>query len=65
MLAAFRHWLIEQTGLVLPKSPIAVAIGYTLSNWTALGRYVEDGALVLDNNRSERALRGIAVGRKN
>jgi transposase len=65
VLHAFRTWLSAQTGMLLPKSPIAAAIGYTLSNWTALGRYVEDGDLVLDNNRSERALRGIAVGRKN
>ena len=36
-----------------------------MSNWAALVRYVQDGDLVLDNNRSERALRGIAVGRKN
>jgi transposase len=65
VLDAFRKWLTGQVIMVLPKSPIAAAIGYTLSNWTALGRYVEDGDLVLDNNRSERALRGIAVGRKN
>jgi len=65
VLEAFRQWLIAQMGTLLPKSPIAVAMGYTLSNWTALGRYVEDGDLVMDNNRSERALRGIAVGRKN
>ena len=65
VLGAFRIWLTGQVGMLLPKSPIATAIGYTLSNWAALVRYVEDGDLVLDNNRSERALRGIAVGRKN
>lgn len=65
VLEAFRTWLSAQVGALLPKSPIATAIGYTLSNWTALSRYVEDGDLVLDNNRSERALRGIAVGRRN
>ncbi|MEK7754105.1 MAG: IS66 family transposase [Acidobacteriota bacterium] len=65
VLDAFRRWLTDQVRILLPKSPIATAIGYTLSNWEALARYVEDGDLVLDNNRSERALRGIAVGRKN
>ncbi|MEK7996432.1 MAG: IS66 family transposase [Planctomycetota bacterium] len=65
VLDAFRTWLTGQVIMVLPKSPIATAINYTLSNWAALIRYVEDGDLVLDNNRSERALRGIAVGRKN
>ena len=65
VLEAFRSWLNAQVGMLLPKSPIAVAIGYTLSNWAALTRFVQDGDFVLDNNRSERALRGIAVGRKN
>ncbi len=65
VLDAFRQWLTAQLGALLPKSPIATAVNYTLSNWTALTRYLEDGDLVLDNNRSERALRGIAVGRKN
>jgi transposase len=65
VLDAFRIWLTAQLGLTLPKSPIAGAIGYTLSNWAALTRYMQDGDFVLDNNRSERALRGIAVGRKN
>lgn len=65
VLHAFRTWLSAQVGALLPKSPIATAVNYTLSNWTALTRYLDDGDLVLDNNRSERALRGIAVGRKN
>jgi transposase len=65
VLKAFRGWLKQHALIVLPKSPMATAIGYTLSNWTALCRYVEDGDFVLDNNRSERALRGIAVGRHN
>jgi transposase len=65
VLDAFRRWLTQQAAQLLPKSPLATAVGYTLSNWAALARYVEDGELVLDNNRSERALRGLAVGRKN
>ena len=50
---------------VLPKSPIAEAIGYALGNWPALLRYCEDGDLEIDNNGAERSLRGIAVGRRN
>jgi hypothetical protein len=65
VLDRFRVWLLEQAQAVLPKQPIAVAINYTLSNWEALCRYIEDGEFVPDNNRSERALRGIAVGRGN
>ena len=38
---------------------------YTLKNWTALTRYCEDGDLEIDNNATERAIRGVAVGRNN
>jgi transposase len=50
---------------VLPKSPMGVAIGYALGNRAALSRYIEAGFLQIDNNASERALRAVAVGRKN
>ncbi|OGL41151.1 MAG: hypothetical protein A2161_07475 [Candidatus Schekmanbacteria bacterium RBG_13_48_7] len=64
-LEKFHEWLLRQKPQVLPKSPIGDAIGYTLSNWEALSRYLEDGDLAIDNNKAERALRGIAVGRGN
>lgn len=38
---------------------------YTLKNWTALTRYCQDGDLAIDNNATERAIRGVAVGRHN
>jgi transposase len=41
------------------------ALGYAMNQKDALVRFLEDGRLKLDNNRSERALRKIAVGRKN
>jgi transposase len=37
----------------------------TLKNWTALSRYCDDGDLEIDNNHTERAIRGVAVGRNN
>jgi len=40
-------------------------VRYTLKNWTALTRYCEDGDLEIDNNATERAIRGVAVGRNN
>ncbi|UCF21493.1 MAG: IS66 family transposase [Gemmatimonadota bacterium] len=49
----------------LPKSPMGEAIGYARRQWRALTRYAEDGDLEIDNNASERALRMVAVGRKN
>jgi hypothetical protein len=65
LLEKFGDWLREERQKVLPKSPIGQAIAYTVSNWQALNRYVEDGELDPDNNAAERALRCIAVGRKN
>ena len=50
---------------MLPKSPEGRAVRYTLKNWRALTRYSEDGDLAIDNNATERAIRGIAVGRNN
>lgn len=50
---------------VSAKSPMAMAIGYALSNWTALTRFVDDGRIEAHNNAAERALRGVAIGRKN
>jgi transposase len=58
-------WLEQERSRVLPKSPIGVAIGYALRNRAALTRYTEAGFLRIDNNASERALRAVAVGRKN
>jgi hypothetical protein len=58
-------WLEEQRGQVLPKSPIGAAVGYALGNRAALTRYTEAGFLQIDNNASERALRAVALGRKN
>src|SRR5213078_912237 len=48
-----------------PKSPQGRAVRYTLKNWTALTRYCEDGSLAIDTNATERAIRGVAVGRNN
>ncbi len=47
------------------KSQTAGAIRYALSRWRALTRYTEDGLLEIDNSAAERALRAVALGRKN
>jgi transposase len=65
ILAEFRTWLDEQSLQVLPKSPLAIAIRYTLNQWDALCRYTDDGQLAIDNNAAERSLRGLAIGRRN
>jgi transposase len=65
LLDDLKAYLERERPRVVPKSPIAQAIAYTLSNWEALVRYAEDGDLEIDNNGAERSLRGIAVGRRN
>ena len=50
---------------MLPKSPMAEALGYALNNWAALVRYTEAGFLAIDNNVAEREMKRIAIGRKN
>jgi hypothetical protein len=47
------------------KSDTAAAIRYALSRWRALGRYLDDGSIEIDNSAAERALRVVALGRKN
>jgi hypothetical protein len=65
VLTTLCHWLRGQQGQVLPKSPIGEAISYARNQWDALLRYTTHGFLEIDNNAAERALRPIAVGRKN
>jgi transposase len=63
LLGMLNDWLAEQE--LLPKSLIGQAANYTRNQWTALNRYVEDGDLSIDNNTAERAMRPVAIGRKN
>ena len=65
LLDDLKAYLERERPRVLPKSPIAQAMAYTLSNWEALVRYAKDGDLEIDNNGAERSLRGVAVGRRN
>jgi hypothetical protein len=65
VLGKLRDYLVEIGAEVLPKSPAGRAVRYCLKNWTALTRYADDGDLEIDNGATERALRGVAVGRNN
>jgi transposase len=58
-------WLRIQHARVSRKSEIGKAIAYALNHWMALTRFLEDGRICLSNNAAERALRSIAVGRRN
>lgn len=64
-LEALWTWLDDQQRVVLPKSPIGMAVSYSLSNWTALCRYTQDSDLAIDNGAAERPFRQIALGRNN
>jgi transposase len=65
ILTKLREYLVEIQAEILPKSPEGRAVRYALKNWRALTRYCEDGDLAIDNNATERAIRGVAVGRNN
>jgi transposase len=65
LLESLRQWLRETLSRVSKKSELAKAIGYVLTRWTALTRYVSDGGIEIDNNAAERSLRAVALGRKN
>jgi transposase len=60
-----RGWLEKILTTVSRKSDTAEAIRYALSRWRALSRYLDDGAIEIDNSAAERALRVVALGRKN
>jgi transposase len=65
LMDAFKTWLEQQLTRIPKGGDLAVAIRYALTRFTALSRYLHDGTLEIDNNIAERAIRGLAVGRKN
>jgi transposase len=65
LLTALHEWMQSTLTKVSRKSDLAAAIGYALGRWPALLRYCADGLLEIDNNAAERALRAVAIGRKN
>jgi transposase len=58
-------WLNNMLAQLSRKSDTAVAIRYALARWRALSRYMDDGLIEIDNSAAERALRAVALGRKN
>lgn len=62
---ALHQWLLDQLPTLSKKSVTAHAIRYALNQWQALTRFLDNGAIEIDNNTAERALRSVAVGRKN
>jgi transposase len=65
LLESLHAWLHTVLPSLSRKSELAVAIRYLLSRWVAFTRYRDDGRIEIDNNAAERALRAVALGRKN
>ena len=64
-MGALAQWLNEEQHKHVPKSPLGSAIHYAINQWQPITRFLEDAAIPVDNNKSEGALRKVALGRKN
>jgi transposase len=64
LVADLQAWMREHRAGLSRKNEIAKAMDYMLKRWAAFARFLEDGRICLTNNAAERALRGIALGRK-
>jgi transposase len=64
LVADLAAWMREQRAKLSRGNDVAKAIDYMLKRWTAFTRFLDDGRICLSNNAAERALRGVALGRK-
>jgi transposase len=64
LVEAFEQWLREARASMSRSAPVAKAMDYMLRDWSAFTTFLNDGRICLTNNAAERALRGIALGRK-
>lgn len=64
LVAALEAWMREERRKLSRHSDVAGAMDYMLKRWHAFARFLDDGRICLSNNAAERALRGIALGRK-
>jgi transposase len=64
LVEAFEHWLREARATLSRSAPVAKAMDYMLRDWPAFTGFLHDGRICLTNNAAERALRGIALGRR-
>jgi transposase len=65
LVTELRVWFEAQLAKLPARSPTAEAIRYALNHWDGLQRFLEDGRIELDNNSVERAMRPVALSRKN
>jgi hypothetical protein len=64
LIADLERWLREERPKLSRGNDLAKAMDYLLKRWAAFTRFLDDGRICLSNNAAERALRGIALGRK-
>lgn len=64
-VTAFRTWCESQLARIPGKGDLAKAMRYALGRWQAFTLFLDDGRVAIDNNPAERAIRPIAIGRKN
>jgi len=64
LVAAFEDWLRRERPRLSRHAEVAKAMDYMLKRWPAFTRFLDDGRICLSNNAAERALRGVALGRK-
>jgi transposase len=65
LVEAFETWMTTERARLSRHNPVAKAMDYMLTRWPAFTRFLEDGRICLTNNAAERALRCVAVGRRN
>lgn len=65
LLEQLKQWALVQLPQTLPQGRLGQALSYMLNLWSALSLFLTDPRIPLDNNRTERGLRGLVVGRKN
>jgi transposase len=65
LVGAMKSWLEAELKRIPPRGGLGDAIRYALTRWSALGFFLDDGRIEIDNNTVERAIRPIALGRKN
>jgi transposase len=64
IVSGIRTWLDERDRQELPKSPLREGVNYLWNRWEAFTRFLEDGAIPLDNNRTEAVIKGPVMGKK-
>ncbi len=64
LVTDLESWMKAERGRLSRHADVAKAMDYMLKRWSAFSRFVDDGRICMTNNAAERALRGVALGRK-